>query len=81
MTALLPTDACPECVSGTPVHPWCVDISGQQVKAAYECPACGHRWPCWWTRNAVNLPCPGCPECEQAKRDRGDERQREDAGR
>ena len=65
MTLLLPTDGCPECVTGDPVHPYQVHPQGRAggIKAWYWCPVCGRRWPCWWAPEAAELPCPGCDLC------------------
>jgi hypothetical protein len=52
-------DACPRCFpgdapaalpAGTPV------TVGGSLRASYECPACGHRWVCWWDPEAAGWP-------------------------
>ena len=70
MTALLlPTDACPRCLTAVPVHPARVDefpaING--IAAVYSCPACKHQWWTGWADSARDLPCPGCPACRGEK--------------
>lgn len=72
MTALLlPTDGCPRCVAG-PVHPYKVDqldvLGFGPLTAWYECPSCGLRWRTGWSADALNLPCPGCPDCNPERR-------------
>jgi hypothetical protein len=66
---LLPTDSCPECVTG-PAHPF-ISYPLHPVKGPvwswYLCPGCGHRWWSSWHIGALTLPCPGCRLCEQAK--------------
>lgn len=66
MTLLLPTDGCPECLS-MPVHPYDIGPAGDSFIALYHCPACGHGWWTGWMADAMDLPCPGCPECSDTK--------------
>lgn len=65
-TLMLPTDGCPQCVSGIPVHPYEVGHypDGHCVRTWYRCPECGHQWMTNWAPEAVDLQCPGCPECQ-----------------
>jgi hypothetical protein len=51
-------DACPECPPGD--HPASLPLSvapdsGDSLKATYQCTE-GHRWDCWWDRNAAEWP-------------------------
>ncbi len=53
-----PADACPQCDPGIP--PAATPQDATATRAAYRCPACGHRWITRWDthgwpveRNAV----------------------------
>jgi hypothetical protein len=69
ISLLLPTDGCPQCISGTPVHPRDVNVRDEFcLRAWYACPACGHRWDTYWALEARDLPCPGCPGCSDERK-------------
>ena len=65
MAPLLPTDGCPSCITPDPVHPYRVEVleTDMRLIAWYRCPSCGWSWTTGWARDALDLPCPGCPAC------------------
>jgi hypothetical protein len=69
MTALLPTDGCPRCITPDPVHPFRLEFTDDRsgLAAWYRCPSCGYSWVTGWDASALDLPCPGCPVCGTAK--------------
>jgi hypothetical protein len=38
------------------VEPHATYSTGATLRASYACPACGHKWTCWWDPGASGWP-------------------------
>lgn len=56
MSLLLPTDNCGNCVTAArsvTVRAHAARTRGSEIRAAYCCPECGHRWNTSWLASAL----------------------------